>query len=152
MNAALIAACATVAHRKKELPLGKAMRELPLYYKVRFRKYYYFDALTIVTPDHERLSGSVYAPIKTLMLKPVRLDAKTFAVEQNFPIAAAKCTNGVDSYVKDNFERFTADYRWRSCDEDIFNKYAKELMTKYGVQAAPGSLNYTVQYHWEVLV
>lgn len=150
MNAALIAACAANACRRNKNKNSISVAGSEIYYKVKIRKYYYFDAVTIVTPDHMRYSGSIYAPIETLMLKPVQLPATTFAVEQAFTVAASKCVNGIDAYVKDNFEYFTSTRLWLTSDNDTFEKYAAKIAKEYGVEVKQGSLHYTTQFHWEV--
>ena len=151
MNAALIAACAANAvRRQSNTNTNYFPVKAELTYKVAFRKYYDFKELTIVTPDHESTCCPLFAPVTTMWLRPVKLPARTFAVEQVFYVSSTNCPNGIDRYITDNYDFFTASDKWQDYDNTTFERYAKELSRKYNVTATKGSLLFDTKFHWEV--
>lgn len=150
--ACLIAACAASARNTAKSASNSycATEEVEVYYKVKLRKYYYFEAMTLVSYEGEYLTGSVYAPITTPFVKPVRVPAQTIAIEDSFYVAASKCPNGVDRYIKDSLGDFSASVTWRENDQKVINKYIGELSSELKIDLDPRSLTYTTQYCWEV--
>lgn len=150
MNAALIAACAANARRTK-LPASLAVNGTEIYYNVQLRKFYKFSAITIVTPSKEYYTDTERLPIRHLELVPVQLPPKTIVIQRNFPVAASKCTNGIDRYVEDNPELFKESRVWEGSDEEVFNQYAAELCTRYCIEVKPGSIPFVTEFYMEVI-
>ena len=96
--------------------------------------------------------GSMYAPIcqSEIQLTPVKIDAKTIAIEYSFSVYEKNCPNGVDNYIKDNLERLTNSGVWYDSDRQALDLCVTELNKKYNINLDKSSLRYTNQYCWEV--
>ena len=99
MNAALLAACAANIIRNNR-NRTKTINSTNTYYKVIFKKYYHFEPMTLVAKiDYpwflDKHNGA-------LAVKSVRVESKTLVVTHAFSIAANKCPNGIDNYIKEN--------------------------------------------------
>lgn len=157
-SACIIAACAangrlsSEQRRKEDMYTQYFTKDFEFYYKVRLRKYYHFEPMTLVTPiDAPCYVGSIYAPVKfDVMLSPVHIEARSIAVEQIFSVRADKCKNGVDNYIKDNLERFTTSNVWFDSDRQAVDLYITELNKRYDIDLDPKALKYTNQFCWEV--
>lgn len=149
-SACIIAACAANARRHNNMTPTVFQHGEEVYYKVVIRKYYRFKSCTIVVPDHENFSGSIYAPIRTLVLKPVQVPAHTMAIQNTFSVTASKCPDGIDAYVKNNWDTFMESRRWLHSDEEVQQEYENSISKKYNIEVKPGALVYTSSYFWEV--
>lgn len=130
-------------------------REFDIYYRFKIRKYYHFEPMMLVKPTYEPCYvGSIYAPIcqSEVQLTPIKVDAKTIAVEHSFSVYEKNCPNGIDNYIKDNLERLINSNIWYDSDRQAFNLYVTELNRKYNINLDKGYLRYTNQYCWEVEV
>ena len=154
-NACLIAAAAVTARRNN----GHNMyahyfdRDFNVYYKFKIRKYYYFEPMVLVKPTYEPCyMGSIYAPFcqSEVQLTPIKVDAKTIAVEHSFSVCEKNCPNGIDNYIKDNLERLINSSIWYDSDRQTLDLYVTELNKKYNINLDKSSLRYTNQYCWEV--
>ena len=158
-NACIVAACAvngrlSAEQKRKENMYNQYLTsDFNLYYRVKLRKYYHFEPMTLVKANYEPCYvGSIYAPIlqSEVQLTPVKVAAKSIAVEHIFSLRADKCTNGVDNYIKENLERFTTSCVWFDSDRQAVDLYVTELNKRYNIDLDPKSLKYTNQYCWEV--
>lgn len=155
-SACLIAACAAASRRASEQQKNSYAqyftKDFDLYYRVIFRKYFYFEEMLLVTPiESPCYLGSVYAPIKfDAAIKPVKVPAKTLAVAYSFPVRASKCKNGIDNYVKENLELFTSSSVWHFSEQQAIEKYTEELRKELNIEVEPESFRYTTQYCWEI--
>lgn len=153
MNAAcIIAACAASARNAAKAVNNhcSSTEEAEVYYKVKLRKYYHFEAMNLISYEGEYFTGSVYAPVITPFVRPVKVPARTIAIENSFYVAASKCPKGVDRYIKDNLDDFSASVIWQTNDQKVLNKYINELNSELKIDLDPKSLTYTTQYCWEV--
>lgn len=158
-SACIIAACAangrlsTEQRRKEQMYTQYFTNDFTLYYRVKLRKYYHFEPMTLVKANYEPCYvGSIYAPIlqSEVQLNPVNVEAKSIAIEHIFSLRADKCKNGVDNYIKDNLERFTTSGVWFDSDRQALDLYVSELNRKYNIDLDINSLKYTNQFCWEV--
>ena len=155
-NACLIAACAAGSRLKSEqnCRYKKYFNNVfDFYYKVKIKKTYNFESITLVTPvpDGPYYVGSIYAPAQLdALIRPVQVEKKSTAIVCTFPVLESQCTNGVDNYIKDNLERFASSSIWAVSDEQIVMNYVKELNNTYNIDLDPKSLTYDIQYSWEV--
>ena len=158
MNSACLIASAAVTARRNN---GHNMyahyfdRDFYMYYRFKIRKYYHFEPMMLVKPTYEPCyMGSIYAPIlqSEVQLTPIKVDAKTIAVEHSFSVYEKNCPNGVDNYIKDNLERLTNSGVWYDSDRQALDLYVTELNRKYNINLDKSSLSYTNQYCWEVEV
>lgn len=154
-NACLIAACAIsgINNRKSATRNKKSFNKVfDFYYKVHFKKTYYFEAMTLVTPVSD-LYSACFADIPSeveILVRPVKVPAETIAVSQTFPVLASKCKNGIDEYIKDNIDQFVLSSFWSYTDEQIKDMYVEKLNKKYNIKLDPQSVTYRVQYSWEI--
>jgi hypothetical protein len=158
-SACLIAACAATARRNNSNGHNRYAhyfdRDFDIYYRFKIRKYYHFEPMMLVKPTYEPCyMGSIYAPIlqSEVQLTPVKVDAKTIAVEHSFTVYEKNCPNGVDNYIKDNLERLVTSGVWYDSDRQALDLYVTELNRKYNINLDKSSLRYTNQYCWEVEV
>ena len=154
MNAAcIIAACAASARRNSAgnsyVGAGES-KGFEVYYNVKLRKYYYFEDMTLVSYEGDYFTGSIYAPVVTRFVKPVKIPAKTIAMEQRFSISASKCPNGIDEYIRANLDDINSSIVWRENDSTVIDKYINELNKSLNIKLDPASLKYTSQFYWEV--
>lgn len=129
--------------------------EFDIYYRFKIRKYYHFEPMILVKPTYEPCYvGSIYAPIcqSEVQLTPIKVDAKTIAVEHSFSVYEKNCPNGIDNYIKDNLERLINSGVWYDSDRQALDLYVSELNRKYNINLDKSSLRYTNQYCWEVEV
>ena len=156
-NACLIAAAVVTARRNN----GHNMyahyfdREFDTYYRFKIRKYYHFEPMMLVKPTYELCyMGSIYAPFceSEVQLTPIRVDARSIAVEHSFTVYEKNCPNGVENYIKDNLERLTTSSVWYDSDKQALDMYVTELNKKHNIDLDKSSLKYTNQYCWEVEV
>lgn len=142
-TACLIAACSAASrHRATEQNYHKySLNEqkcstLMPNCVVRFRKYYYFELMTLTD-------------LNTAIKKVI--PSQKWAVERNFYIEDFKYPSGVNNYVKENFEYFTSSTFWQDFDEQVLTKYVVELNSMYNIAVSPTEINnYSVQFTWEV--
>ena len=155
-SACLIAACASASRRASEQQQNNYARyftkDFDMYYRVTFRKYFYFEEMFLVTPiESPCYFGSIYAPVKfDTVIKPIRVPTKTLAVAYSFPVRASKCPNGIDAYVRENLERFTTSTIWFNSDKEALDKYISELRNDFNIDADPSSFKYTTQFCWDI--
>lgn len=155
-SACIIAACAAASRRASDQQKNNYAqyftKDFDLYYRVVFRKYFYFEEITLVTPiESPCYFGSIYAPIKfDTVIKPVRVPAKTMVITYSFPVRASKCKNGIDNYVKENLELFTSSSVWCFSEQQAIDKYIQELNRELKIKVEPESFRYTTQYCWEI--
>lgn len=158
MNSACLIASAAVTARRNS---GHNMyahyfdRDFNIYYTFKIRKYYHFEPMMLVKPRYEPCyMGSIYAPYcqSEVQLSPVKVDARTIAVEHSFSVYEKNCPNGIDTYIKDNLERLTTSGVWYDSDRQALELYIIELNRKYNIDLDKSSLRYTNQYCWEVEV
>lgn len=156
MNSACIIAACAANSRNNPINRGPWMytacidNKLEIYYKINFRMYFHFNSIRVVRPVEEAYTGSVYAPVKTLFVQPVIVNARTIAKAYSFSVIASKCPNGPDKYVEDNLERFTNSAVWESAKEEIINEYLENIKQKYNIILDKNSLDYSIQYCWDV--
>lgn len=156
-NACLIAAAAVTARRNNDHNMYAHYfdRDFDSYYRFKIRKYYHFEPMMLVKPTYEPCyMGSIYAPFcqSEVQLTPVKVDAKTIAIEHIFSVYEKNCPNGVDNYIKDNLERLITSSVWFDSDRQALDLYVTELNRKYNINLDRNSLIYTNQYCWEVEV
>ena len=156
-SACLIAACAVTARRNNNHKMYARYFDsnFNVYYRFKIRKYYHFEPMMLVKPTYEPCyMGSIYAPFcqSEVQLTPIKVDAKTIAVEHSFSVNEKKCPNGVENYIKDNLERLTTSTIWYMSDDQVLDMYTSELNKKYNIDLDKSSLSYTNQYCWEVEV
>ena len=156
-SACIIAASAVTARRNNSHNMYAHYfdRDFNTYYRFKIRKYYHFEPMILVKPMYESCyMGSIYAPIlqSEVQLTPVKVDAKTIAVEHSFTVYQKNCPNGIDNYIKDNLERLTNSGVWYDSDRQAIDSYVTELNRKYNINLDKSSLSYTNQYCWEVEV
>ena len=154
-NACLIAAAAVTARRNNSHNMYAHYfdRDFNIYYRFKIRKYYHFEPMMLVKPAHEPCyMGSIYAPYcqSEVQLSPVKVDAKTIAIEHSFSVYEKDCPNGVDNYIKDNLERLTVSSVWFDSDRQALDLYVNELNKRYNIDLDHSSLAYTNQFCWEV--
>lgn len=153
-SACIIAACAANSRKRNEHFYNQYFdKDFELYYRVKLRKYYHFEPMTLVKANYGPCYvGSIYAPIlqSEVQLKPVKVEAKSIFVERQFTIRADKCTNGVDNYIKENLVNFTTSGIWFDSDRQALDLYVTELNERYNIDLDMNSLKYTNQFCWEV--
>lgn len=158
-SACIVAACAVNGRLSAEQKRKESMysqyftKDWELYYRIKLRKYYHFEPMTLVKYNYEPCYvGSIYAPVlqSEVQLKPVNIEAKSIAIEHCFSIRADKCTGGVDNCIEDNLEKFTTSSVWFDSDRQVFDLYITELNKKYNIDLDSSSLKYTNQFCWEV--
>lgn len=152
-SACIIAACAAAsraAQQSNKKANVSAVNNIEIYYKVKLRKYYYFDAMTLVSFVDNCYTGSIYAPVITPYFKPVKVPARTVAVEHIFTVPASKCPKGIDHYIKENLKTFDESPIWKSYDNQVIFKYIDELNEELRIDLDPSSLTYKSQFCWEV--
>lgn len=156
MNSACLIASAAVTARRNN---GHNMyahyfdRNFNIYYKFKIRKYYHFEPMMLVKPTYEPCyMGSIYAPFcqSDVQVTPIKVDAKTIAVEHSFSVYEKNCPNGVDNYIRDNLERLINSGVWYDSDRQALDLYITELNERYNIDLDPKSLTYTNQFCWEV--
>ena len=128
-------------------------RDFNIYYRFKIRKYYHFEPMMLVKPTYEPCyMGSIYAPFcqSEVQLKPIKVDAKSIAVEHSFSVYEKNCPDGIDNYIKDNLERLINSGIWYDSDRQALDLYVTELNRKYNIDLDKSSLKYTNQYCWEV--
>ena len=156
-SACLIATCAAASRRNNNHNMYAHYidRDFNIYYRFKIRKYYHFEPMMIVKPTYEPCyMGSIYAPFcqSQVQLTPIKVDAKTIAVEHSFSVYEKNCPDGVDTYIKDNLERLLNNGVWYDSDRQALDLYITELNRKYNIDLDKSSLRYTNQYCWEVEV
>lgn len=137
-SACIIAACAAAsraAQRSDKKANGNARNNIEIYYKVKLRKYYYFDEMTLVITPY---------------FKPVKVPARTVGIEHVFTVPASRCPNGIDRYIKENLKTFDESSLWKSYDNKVIFKYIDELNEEFRIDLDPSSLTYKSQFYWEV--
>lgn len=152
-SACIIAACAAAsraAQQSNKKVNDNAGANLEIYYKVKLRKYYYFDAMTLVSFVDNYYTGSIYAPVITPYFKPVKVPARTVGIEHVFTVPASRCPNGIDRYIKENLKTFDESPIWKSYDNKVIFKYIDELNEEFKIDLDPSSLTYKSQFCWEV--
>lgn len=156
MNSACLTAAAAVTARRNR---GHNMyahyfdRDFNIYYRFKIRKYYHFEPMMLVKPTYKPCYvGSIYAPVlqSEIQVTPIKVDARTIAVEHSFSVYERDCPNGIDNYIKDNLERLTVSGVWFDSDRQALDLYVNELNKRYNIDLDPKSLTYTNQYCWEV--
>lgn len=151
-NACLIAAC-TPHSCNNSINKGPWMYtnyKDDFYYKVKFRMYMYFDSINIVMPIEEVYVGSVYAPIKETHIKPVKVESQILAREHVFTVNISKIDTSIDTYIKNNLHRFINSTIWSLYKDEMIAKYLKHVKDKYNVILDESSVEYSIQYCWEV--
>lgn len=156
-NACLIAAAAVTARRNNSHNMYAHYfdRDFNIYYRFKIRKYYHFEPMMLVKPTYEPCYiGSIYAPIcqSEVQLTPIKVEAKTIAVEHLFSVYEKNCPDGIDNYIRDNLERLVNSGVWYDSDRQALDSYINELNRKYNINLDRSSLRYTNQYCWEVEV
>ena len=154
-NACLIASAAATTRRNNNHNRYTHYfdKDFNIYYRFKIRKYYHFEPMILVEPKYEPCYiGSMYAPIcqSEIQLTPIKVDAKTIAIEYSFSVYEKNCPNGIDNYIEDNFERLTNSGVWYDSNRQALDLYATELNKKYNINLDKSSLRYTNQYCWEV--
>lgn len=152
-SACIIAACAAASRAAQQSKTNSHFSDgkgFEVYYKVKLRKYYHFEAMTLVSFVDNYYTGSIYAPIVTPYFKPVKIPARTMAIEEVFSVAASKCPEGIDKYIKANLETFDESPLWKLNDNNVILKYVSELNQELTIDLDPSSLKYTSQFCWEV--
>ena len=157
-SACIIAACASSGYHSVQQNKENKYRlyftkDFELYYRVKLRKYYYFEPMTLVKTNYEPCYvGSIYAPIlqSDVQITPVRTEAKTVGVEKMFTVYSKNCPNGIDNYVEENLDRYVESGVWSVTDREVLYTYIDELNKKYNIELDKDSLKYTTQYCWEV--
>ena len=150
-SACLIAACAanSRARRKDEEKANSLVEEL--YYKVNLRKYYRFDPLSLADfTAHicERVESNT--SVAPMPIKIVNVDTRSYAVQQSFSVRASKCSDGIDSYIRENLEQVTSSDDWLELDKQVINDYIKYVDLMYGIEIQASTVIYTTEYYWEV--
>ena len=156
-NACLIASAAVTARRNNghNMYAHYLDRDFDIYYKFKIRKYYHFEPMMLVKHTYELCyMGSIYAPFceSEVQLTPIKVDARSIAIECSFTVYEKNCPNGVENYIKDNLERLTTSSIWFDSDKQALDMYITELNKKYNIDLDKSSLKYTNQYCWEVEV
>ena len=154
-NACLIAAAAVTARRNSghNMYAHYVDRDFNIYYRVKLRKYYHFEPMTLVKANYEPCYvGSIYAPIcqSDVQVTPVQVEAKTIAVERMFTVYSKNCPNGIDNYIEENLDRYIESGVWYMSDREAIYTYLDEIKRKYNIELDKDSLKYTTQYCWEV--
>lgn len=156
-NACLSAAAAVTARRNSGYNMYAHYfdRDFNIYYIFKIRKYYHFEPMMLAKTTYEPCyMGSIYAPFcqSEVQLTPIKVDAKSIAVEHTFTVYEKNCPNGIDNYIEDNLERLTNSGIWFDSDRQALDLYVTELNKRYNIDLDPKSLTYTNQYCWEVEV
>ena len=151
MNACLIAACvANSRARRKEEPVCIPTEEL--YYKVNLRKYYRFNPMSLAdftTPICKPAIADCCS-ITPMSPRVVSIDARSSAVQQSFSVRASKCSNGIDSYIRENLNKITSSVYWLEQDKQVIHDYIKYVDLWYGIKLREKDVVYTAEYYWEV--
>ena len=152
-SACIIAACAASARANQQKNNYKqyvTSKDCETYYKVNFRMYLHFNPITIVTPVEKVYLGSVFAPYEVTSIKPVKVPATTIAKARSFSVQAKKCVNGPDQYIKDNISRFESSEIWEAEKAKIEFEYLNDIEKRYNVILDRNSLDYSVQFCWDI--
>lgn len=125
-------------------------RDCEPYFNVNFKMYLHFNSLQAVTPTEIAYTGSVYAPIKNIIIKPIVIPANTLVGQYSFSLKNYKCPKGPADFVEKNLLRFTGSAVWDTIKEKLINDYLKFIENKYNIILEKRSLDYTTQYCWEI--
>lgn len=150
-NACLLAACAVNTHKRKTYN-QRLDKDFNLYYKIKLKKYYHFEAIkvaTIVENPHSTFLDKHIVPT-AVMFKPVQVEPKSIGIEKIFTVCSKNCPNGIDKYVEDNLNKYTELGIWYQSDRDAVYTYIDEIKRKYNTDLEPDSLRYTTQFCWEI--
>ena len=123
-----------------------------LYYSVTFRKYYHFEPIEVIT-SRDDLCNLLYSgiiPQVDCMLYTVQVPADSIFVAHTFSVAASKCKDGIDKYIKDNLDRFETSDVWDNSDNEILSKYISDINRRYDIELDIKAPIYTNQFCWEV--
>ena len=150
-NAAIIAAC-TASRRNSERYNKYFDKDFEFYYRVKLRKYYHFEPMTLVKVEDKLHSKFCAGSIchSDVLIKPVQVEAKTVGIEKIFTVYSKNCPEGIDKYVEDNLDRYAESGIWYMSDREVIYTYIEELNKKYNIDLDKDSLKYTTQYCWEV--
>ena len=154
MNSApIIAACAVNARKRKQEHYNTYFdKDFEFYYKVKLRKYYHFEPMTLVKvediPHCKPFSKCI--PQTEVVIKPVQVEAKSLVVERMFTVYSKNCPNGIDNYIEENLDRYAESGIWYMSDREAVYTYIEELNKKFNIDLDKDSLKYTTQYCWEV--
>lgn len=150
-SACLIAACASSSRNTNpDKYVTYTTFNYEWLYKVKFRMYIHFNPINVVRPIEDGYFGSIYAPIKTTFIDTVIVEPKTVAQEYGFFISSEKAKPNIDKYIEANIERFTGSSLWDIYKTETINKYIEDIKKKYNVIVDESSLDYSIQYIWEV--
>lgn len=149
-SACLIAACTANARaRSKEEPECISAKEL--YYKVTLRKYYRFDSMSLaVFTAHAYEKALTDSAIVSVPIAAITVEARSAAAQQSFSIGYSKCSNGIDTYIKENLRQLTSSADWLELDSQVVADYIKWVDITYGIKIPVDTVLYTTEYYWEV--
>jgi hypothetical protein len=137
VSACIIAACAVSARNNsntKNTYLYAAYEPRDLV-NILVRKCYTFDSHTVINEPKEELCSFISADsdlsINTIRFEPVRLPEKTLAVERCFSFLRPP---NIKAYIEANLDLYTQDSSWELYDEQVVEKYTKDILDTYGVK------------------
>lgn len=150
-SACLIAACA-VSKRQQNPQYYNTYLDFRgnVYYGVNIRMYIHFNPITIVKPVEEAYYGSYFAPIPTTIIDTVKLEAKTLAKEHHFTVNSDKCKPTIEKYVESRLNDFIGSGIWELYKNEMIDMYITDINKKYNIDLDKSSLDYSIQYVWEV--
>ena len=157
-SACLIAACAAANRHNheqyyKQYVYLNSNCDITVYYKVRFRKYFHFNPITLAVPENKLCSLKYthdYLLQYDIAFKTITVEPKSIADELTFTISSFKCKNGVDNYIKEHIKDYENSELWELHKDRIINTYIDEIKKKYNVEIDKSYLDYNIQYCWEV--
>lgn len=150
-NACIIAACAASKRNQNANRYTQYLSsDNSIYYRVNFRMYIHFNPITIVYPCEKGYLGSIYAPYETTFIRPAYIDGQTLWQQHTYSVNSKNAKPNIDTYIENNIERYTNSAMWRFTKQEIIDKYLDDIKKKYNVILDESSLDYSIQYVWEV--
>lgn len=152
-TASIIAACVVNSHNrnKQAVKYNSDLLE-SIYYRVTFKKYYYFKAISMYIPTN--IGNKIFSPTSQTLcadtvFKTVKVPEFTFAVSYNFYVSSSKCPNGLTKYIQDNLDSIMSYPIWQVYDEQVLHNYKAMLNKKYNIDVNSMPFEYTTKFFWE---
>ena len=114
------------------------------YFIVRVNFYMHFDSMYCIENLGDCLMGSYYAPYRTTVIQPVRVDAETLCKTKYYYVNAYKFS--VTSFMK---RLASEESYWKEVEKEIVERYATQLNQKYNIKIE-GQFPYTTEFCWKI--
>lgn len=149
-TACVITTCATNARNvAKDDPSSFFSRDTDNLYRVNLRLYLYFDEIIIAAPVGNFYTGSIFAPVETLFVKPVTISSQVLAKLHTFSIEAKSLEDAI-IYVNNHIDEFKNSIVWNSAESEIVNTYIEAIEEDYNIKLEIPSIKYRTQFIWDV--